>query len=1034
MKNQINKKTRFLTILILLSTFVTLPFSTIAQTWPPSGMQGDGTEANPWQIATEQHLGALATYIYYSGSTIGQHYKLMNNLDLSDYPNWYPIGGSTPFRGTFDGNGKVIQNLLRRLFGLIDNATIKNLGIENCNITDGGGGLVGGTQSGAMSTISNCYVTGKITGESTAGGLIGFATNVSVSNCYTTCDVSGNNNVGGLIGNMAAGGQLSYCYATGTVKGTGNYIGGLVGYFSGGYETFIENCVAANDSVITTSNTNYINRIIGFLQSSYPYPQNCYALNTMIVKNSNGIVNVDGSPEAGTAKPIETLQSLSFYTTSSNWNGGAWDIINPSGIWKMCDGQGLPLLRWQGIECPIITTANLPNGFTGTTYSQTLTATGTQPIIWSVINGNLPDNLILSTAGVISGTPTATGTFNFTVRATNSAGNDTKPLSIMISDVIPTITTTVLPDGTIDVAYNQQLSATGTQPITWSVINGSLPTNLTLSTAGVISGTPTVGGTFNFTVQATNSVGNDTKSLSITIPAPPVITTTTLSSGTVGTAYNQTLTATGTQPITWWVIDGNLPTSLTLSTSGIISGTPTTVGTFNFTVQASNDIGYAHKLLSITINGVAPIITTTTLPNGTIDVAYSQTLTATGTQPITWSVISGSLPTNLTLSTAGVISGTPTTVGTFNFTVQASNSAGNTTKALSITINGVTPVITTTTLPGGIVGTTYNTQLAATGTAPITWTLENGNLPNGLTLSSAGLISGIPTVAGTSNLTVKASNSAGSDTKALSIIISAAIIAPVITTTILPDGLVGSAYNQTLTATGTVPITWSLESGSLPNGLTLSAVGEISGIPTAAGVSNFTVKATNSAGSDTKPLSITVTTSVIVPTITTTILPDGKTGTEYSAQLEATGTAPIAWSLVSGNLPTGLTLYSGGTISGIPTIIGTFNFTVQATNSAGNDTKTLSIRIENGVGVSENEIENISIYPNPTTGELTIENGELKIDEVNIFDIYGKNVLSNHLITSSSHHLINISHLSAGVYFVKIRTEVGEVIKKVVKE
>jgi len=353
---------------------------------------------------------------------------------------------------------------------------------------------------------------------------------------------------------------------------------------------------------------------------------------------------------------------------------------------------------------------------------------------------------------------------------------------------------------------------------------------------------------------------------------------------------------------------------------------------------------------------------------------------------------------------------------------------------LSITINGVAPVITTTTPSGDIVGTTYSTQLAATGTAPITWSLESGNLPNGLTLSTAGLISGTPTVAGTSNFTVKASNSAGSDTKALSIIISAAIIPPVITTTILPDGLVGSAYNQTLTATGTVPITWSLESGNLPNGLTLSAVGEISGIPTAAGVSNFTVKATNSAGSDTKPLSIMVTTSVIAPAITTTILPDGKTGAEYSAQLEATGTAPITWSLASGNLPTGLTLYSGGTISGMPTTIGTFNFTVQATNSAGNDTKALSIKIEDGVGVLENEMGNISIYPNPTTGELTIKNGKLTIDEVNIFDIYGKNVLSNHLITSSSNHLINISHLSAGIYFIKIRTEVGEVIKKVLKE
>ena len=88
------------------------------------------------------------------------------------------------------------------------------------------------------------------------------------------------------------------------------------------------------------------------------------------------------------------------------------------------------------------------------------------------------------------------------------------------------------------------------------------------------------------------------------------------------------------------------------------------------------------------------------------------------------------------------------------------------------------------------------------------------------------------------------------------------------------------------------------------------------------------------------------------------------------------------------------------------------------------------------IGISETTKDNssIKVYPNPTTGELTIDNGQLKINNVEIFDIYGKLLSFHHLITSSSHHLINISHFPTGVYFVKIRTEAGEIVRKIVKE
>jgi formylglycine-generating enzyme required for sulfatase activity len=168
----------------------------------------------------------------------------------------------------------------------------------------------------------------------------------------------------------------------------------------------------------------------------------------------------------------------------------------------------------------------------------------------------------------------------------------------------------------------------------------------------------------------------------------PTISAATLPNGTLDTAYSQTLAATGDKPITWSVT-GALPTGLSLEgTTGVISGTPTIDDEYIFTVKAANAAGTDSKKLTITIHGLAPKITTAALPNGPAGTAYSQTLTATGLVPITWSLDNGTtLPTGLSLEgTTGVISGTPTTAGTYSFTVKAANAEGNDTKQLSITI------------------------------------------------------------------------------------------------------------------------------------------------------------------------------------------------------------------------------------------------------------------------------------------------------------------------------------------------------------
>ena len=280
-------------------------------------------------------------------------------------------------------------------------------------------------------------------------------------------------------------------------------------------------------------------------------------------------------------------------------------------------------------------------------------------------------------------------------------------------------------------------------------------------------------------------------------------------------------------------------------------------------------------------------VTTTSLPGAIVGTAYSQTLAASGgTGALNWTISAGALPAGLSLAaTTGVISGTPTTAGTASFTVTVTDSATPTantaTKALSITVAAPGALtVTTTTLPGATIGTAYSQTLAATGgTGALTWSISVGALPPGLSLAATtGVISGIPTTAGTASFTLTVTDSASptpnTATMALSIAVAASGTPLTITTTSLPVEVLGTAYSQTLAATGgTGAHTWSVSLGALPPGLSLAAAtGVISGTPTTAATANFTVTATDSAtpaATATQALSITSSTAAGLTLYTT---------------------------------------------------------------------------------------------------------------------------------------------------------------------
>jgi hypothetical protein len=514
---------------------------------------------------------------------------------------------------------------------------------------------------------------------------------------------------------------------------------------------------------------------------------------------------------------------------------------------------------------PSVTTASLPLGEVGVPYpSTTLAATGgTAPYKWAITSGALPAGMTFS-SGTISGTPTAAANSTITFQVTDAnSQTGSASLTLTVTAGGPTITTpATLPNGEATAPYSQSLAASGaTPPYTWTVISGSLPAGLSLNPGGVISGVPTTTGGYNFTVQVADSVNRKaTQNFSLTVIAAPTITTSaTLPQAEVGAAYSQTLIATGgsNAGYKWSMTAGSLLAGLSLSTGGILSGTSTAaaLGVSGFTVQVTDSAnGTATLVMSITIIAGPTITTAPTLSSGTLGVVYGTvTLAAAGgTPPYIWSITTGSLPAGLSLSGGtGAIGGTPTASGTPKFTVQVSDAKGViATKQFSITIAAGLIVTTAPGLPDAAGSVAYTVTIsAAGGTPPYTWSISNGSLPGGVTLNSAtGVISGTPASSGNFQFTVQVTDTTSvSAGKQFTLNVTQSL--NFTTAPTLPAGAPATPYITALSASGgTLPYTWTITGGALPNGLGLNvSTGLISGTPATTGTFSFTVQVTDNA-------------------------------------------------------------------------------------------------------------------------------------------------------------------------------------------
>ena len=623
------------------------------------------------------------------------------------------------------------------------------------------------------------------------------------------------------------------------------------------------------------------------------------------------------------------------------------------------------------LPAPAVTTSSpMPNGTEGVAYSETLTASGGDgTYTWALFNATtLPAGLALNTTtGVISGTPSTAGTTNFEVEVTSNGQTATAALAITIDLPAPAVTTSSpMPNGTEGVAYSETLTASGGDgTYTWALFNATtLPAGLALNTTtGVISGTPSTAGTTNFEVEVTSNGQTATAALAITIdlPAPAVTTSSPMPNGTEGVAYSETLTASGGDGTYTWALFNatTLPAGLALNTTtGVISGTPSTAGTTNFEVEVTSNGQTATAALAITIDLPAPAVTTSSpMPNGTEGVAYSETLTASGGDgTYTWALFNATtLPAGLALNTTtGVISGTPSTAGTTNFEVEVTSNGQTATAALAITIDLPAPAVTTSSpMPNGTEGVAYSETLTASGgDGTYTWALFNATtLPAGLALNTTtGVISGTPSTAGTTNFEVEVTSNGQTATAALAITID--LPAPAVTTSSpMPNGTEGVAYSETLTASGgDGTYTWALfNATTLPAGLALNTTtGVISGTPSTAGTTNFEVEVTSNGQTATAALAITI--DLPAPAVTTSSpMPNGTEGVAYSETLTASGgDGTYTWALFNATtLPAGLALNTTtGVISGTPSTAGTTNFEVEVTSNGQTATAALAITID----------------------------------------------------------------------------------------
>lgn len=630
----------------------------------------------------------------------------------------------------------------------------------------------------------------------------------------------------------------------------------------------------------------------------------------------------------------------------------------------------------QGVSITAPAAGALPGATMGIAYTVNITTSGgTSPYAWTISQGSLPTGLSLpstiNSTDAITGTPTGTGLSTFTVKVTDTNGSISTQQYTITVNAPPSVTGPgSLPTATVSSTYTSGATigeTGGTAPLTWTA--APLPNGLSINSSGVISGTPTTnaGSPYTVIVKATDANGAFS-SVSSTLTVNPALTITPTNAsplpvGIPTVAYKTTtLTPSGGSGAGYVFTVSGLPNGLSLSAGGVLSGTPSANSSNNYSpmITLTDGIG-ATRTFQYVLNVAPPLSISgpSSLPAGTVSVAYVQTAVtaAGGSGPYSFSATG--LPPGLSISSGGTVSGTPTAIAgsPYSVTVTVTDANGTTaTKSYSIIVAALPLQIITGLLPAGVLNAPYpyTPIVAQGGVPPYTWTITG--LPPGLSTDGNGDITGTPTSSTGSpfSVVVKVSDATlNSVTRTYSLSVSGNLT--VISPTALPAATLNTAYTAAVMAGGGLsPYTWTAT--GLPAGLGISASsGVISGTPTTAAGSPYsvTVTVTDSTG---KTASMTYSLAITSSALTISgpaSLPAGTVGSAYTqTTVTATGGSGV-YTFAATGLPSGLSIGVGsGVISGTPASGTAGPYTVVVTVTDTNSTtatKSYSLTINPGV-------------------------------------------------------------------------------------
>lgn len=613
--------------------------------------------------------------------------------------------------------------------------------------------------------------------------------------------------------------------------------------------------------------------------------------------------------------------------------------------------------------------ANVTNpGVLGEPYSHVAPSTtgGTGPYTYSATG--LPAGLSIDPAsGQISGTPTDDGTSSVTVTVTDATGatkSITTDLVVTVPQLVLTADTT-LPGGDTGVAYTGTTpSAAGGKPnYTYSSQTGTnaggLPAGLSVDpTTGKVTGTPTEWGTFTHLLTVTDAAGNTAQvAQTITVVPPPLtMSSPTFPVAATGTAY------TGPAPTVTGGTGGyqftatNLPDGLSIDpATGVISGTPTTSGAKAVTVTVTDSSGESVSFTSTldvdTNSNTTPLVIDHPLmPHATIGESYTGVTPTTTGGDGNYTYSSTDLPAGMNIDpTTGVITGTPTTVGTYPVHVTVTDGGGQAVSYADTIVVKPQPLVINAALPDGTALETYPTTTVTASGGQGSYTYSAVGLPAGLSIdATTGKITGTPTQPGTYSVAVTVTDAAGAT--AVSNHNVTIGVAPLDMTATLPQiAIIGEPYTSNPpTVSGGIP-PYSFTAVGLPDGLSIDpSTGVVSGTPTTPGDSTVTIILTVNDGTG-QSTAVSQVISVEAPPMTISMpdLPATQNGQPFSAVAPTVSGGIPGYTFSATGLPAGVTIDPAtGALSGAPTESGDFNVVITATDSDNHSisiTKPLSV-------------------------------------------------------------------------------------------